>query len=84
MSLDKAIKHGKEHRKEYYKTAPKVDKTCRCHGGCEWCKGNRTHKYEKKMDNAYLNADKCVCCGEVVPEGRMVCKECEMLWIKDY
>ena len=46
MALNKAIKSGKEHRKEY--TGSKaIDKTCRNHGGCEWCKDNRTHKYKK-------------------------------------
>jgi hypothetical protein len=44
MSLDKAIKHGKEHRKEYYGSKA-IDKTCRNHGGCEWCEENRKHKY---------------------------------------
>ena len=24
-----------------------------------------------------FNVDTCVCCGAVVPEGRMVCPECE-------
>ena len=29
------------------------------------------------------NADRCVCCGAVVPEGRMVCPNCEAeLWPK--
>lgn len=23
------------------------------------------------------NSDKCVCCGEAIPEGRLVCKKCE-------
>ncbi len=23
--------------------------------------------------------DRCVCCGEVIPEGRMVCVKCEKL-----
>ena len=32
MSLDKAIEHGKEHRKPY-RGAKAVDKTCRNHGG---------------------------------------------------
>lgn len=31
--------------------------------------------------------DKCVCCGEYVPEGRQVCKSCETVhgaeWIKN-
>lgn len=46
MSLDKAIEHGKEHRKPYYR-AGKYDPTCRPHGGCPWCKRNRLHKHEK-------------------------------------
>lgn len=44
MSLDKAIEHGKEHRKEY-RGSKVIDKTCRNHGGCEWCEENRKHKY---------------------------------------
>ncbi len=53
MSLDKAIQHGKEHRKPY-KGSKLIDRTCRNHGGCDWCKGNRMHKYKKqeeKMNN---------------------------------
>lgn len=47
MSLNKAIKHGKEHRKPY--TGSKsFDKTCRNHGGCPWCEENRKYKYIKK------------------------------------
>lgn len=52
MGLEKAIKSGKEHRKEYkYKKnyCKSVDKTCRNHGSCPWCKGNRINKY-KNMD----------------------------------
>ena len=46
MALDKAIMSGKEHRKMY--TGSKaIDRTCRNHGGCEWCLGNRTYKYKK-------------------------------------
>ena len=44
MSLIKAIEHGKEHRKEY-RGSKAIDKTCRNHGGCEWCEENRKHKY---------------------------------------
>lgn len=47
MSLDKAIQSGKEHRKEY-SGGKAVDKRCRNHGDCEWCKGNRTHKNRKR------------------------------------
>lgn len=47
MSLDKAIEHGKEKRKQYY-GAKAVDRTCRNHGSCDWCKGNRLYKFKKK------------------------------------
>ena len=46
MGLDKAIQHGKEHRKPYH-GAKSVDSTCRNHGGCPWCEGNRLHQYRK-------------------------------------
>ena len=49
MSLDKAIKHGKEHRKPY-RGAKAVDASCRNHGDCPWCKGNRLHKEMKHGD----------------------------------
>ncbi len=49
MSLDKAIKHGKEKRKPYYKSG-RFDKTCRPNGGCPHCKGNRLNKYQKADD----------------------------------
>lgn len=42
MALDKAIQHGREHRKPY--TGGKaIDRTCRNHGSCDWCKGNRLY-----------------------------------------
>lgn len=47
MSFDKAIEHGKEHRKEY-RGAKAIDKTCRNHGGCEYCEGNRLFSSKKK------------------------------------
>lgn len=48
MSLDKSIEHGKEHRKPY-KGSKAVDSTCRNHGGCDWCEGNRMYKYKKRQ-----------------------------------
>lgn len=49
MSLNKAIDHGKEHRKPY--TGSKaIDKSCRNHGGCEWCAENRKHKNDKREE----------------------------------
>lgn len=51
MSLDKAIEHGKEHRRQY--TGSKsIDRTCRNHGGCDWCLENRLYKYIKKKNSA--------------------------------
>lgn len=48
--LDKAIEHGKEFRKPYYKKAQNSDKTCRCHGSCPRCYDNRMHKIQKKIE----------------------------------
>lgn len=44
MSLDKAIQHGKEHRKPY-RGSKAIDPSCRNHGSCSWCKRNRLHKF---------------------------------------
>ena len=49
MSLDKAIKHHKEHRKPYYGSKA-IDLSCRCHGGCDWCLENRMYKYKKELE----------------------------------
>ena len=52
MSLDKAIEHGKEHRKQYHGSKA-IDKTCRNHGGCDWCEENRkyrSHRLEESAD----------------------------------
>lgn len=47
MSLDKAIEHGKEKRKEY-RGSKATDRTCRNHGGCPWCVDNRLYKFRDK------------------------------------
>lgn len=47
MSLDKAIKYGKEKRKQY-RGAKAVDCTCRNHGSRDWGLSNRLHKFKKK------------------------------------
>ena len=52
MGLEKAIEHGKEHRKPY-PYCKQIDPSCRNHGGCQWCEGNRKHKYivrQRKID----------------------------------
>lgn len=54
MGMEKAIASGKEHRKEYFKKCEQVDKSCRCHGGCQWCLDNRMYhdnrEKEKMLD----------------------------------
>lgn len=47
MSLDKAIEHGKEHRKPY-RGAKAVDKACRNHGSDPWCAKCRIYKIKKR------------------------------------
>ena len=49
MGLEKAIKYKKEKRKPYRK-AKAVDKQCRNHGSCEWCKGNRLFGNKKRKE----------------------------------
>jgi hypothetical protein len=41
MSREKAIEHGKEHRKPYYDSR-RFDWSCRAHGSCPWCERART------------------------------------------
>lgn len=48
MSLDKAIRSRKEHRKKYYGSKA-IDRSCRNHGGCPWCEENRQYKNLKRM-----------------------------------
>jgi len=51
MSLEKAIEHGKEKRKPYYRSQ-RFDRSCRNHGGCPYCESNRLHKSKVKEDAA--------------------------------
>lgn len=54
MSLDKAIKHGKEKRKPYYGSKA-FDRTCRNHQGCQRCESNRLIQ-RTRQDRAALAA----------------------------
>lgn len=47
MSLDKAIKHGKEKRKPY-RGAKAIDPMCRNHGGCPACAKKRQYKIKRR------------------------------------
>lgn len=51
MSFDKAIEHHKEHRKEYTDSRA-FDRTCRCHGSCAYCEGNRRYR-EFRLEEKY-------------------------------
>lgn len=44
---EKSLK--KEHRKQWSNNK-RVAKSCRNHGGCEYCRGNRTHKFRSKNE----------------------------------
>ncbi len=48
MSLDKSIESGREHRQPYRKSL-RFDVTCRNHGSCGWCEGNRRHNSRKRI-----------------------------------
>jgi hypothetical protein len=48
MSLEKAIQHGKEHRKPY-RGSKRFDRSCRNHGGCPYCENNRAHPLKKAL-----------------------------------
>ncbi len=43
MALNKAIEHNKEHRKPY-RGSKCFDSSCRNHGSCDFCKGNRLYQ----------------------------------------
>lgn len=53
--MDKAIEHGKEKRKPYYKSG-RFDPTCRPHGGCPYCYNNRMHRHKKKINDTINEA----------------------------
>lgn len=49
--LDKAIKHGKEHRKPYYDSR-RFDRSCCNHRSCSYCRGNRLYNRRKSEQAA--------------------------------
>lgn len=51
MGLEKAIAHGKEHRKPYHDSRA-IAGECRNHGGCPHCTGNRLYSFEKQRQAA--------------------------------
>ena len=59
MSLDKAIKYGKEHRKPY-RGSKAFDKSCRNHGGCPYCEANRMHSTNVRKMKGIEDEDKSI------------------------
>ena len=51
MSHNKAIKHGKEHRRPY-RGSRRFDHSCRNHGGCGYCRGNRLYAASRRTVSA--------------------------------
>ena len=49
--LNKAISHGKEHRKEY-RGAKAVDPACRNHGSDDWAKDNRLYRSNRLLEKS--------------------------------
>ena len=47
MSMDKAIQHGKEKRKQYFDSR-RFARSCRAHGTCAYCRENRQFKFRDK------------------------------------
>lgn len=51
MTLNKAIEHGKEHRKPY-RGSKVFDPACRNNCGCFWCAGNRQIQKRRMHEKA--------------------------------
>lgn len=51
MSLDKALKSGKEKRK-ISRGGKAVSNGCRNHGSCPYCDGNRKHNEKRRLLSA--------------------------------
>jgi len=47
MSFDKSYPNRKDRRKPF-RGAKSFDASCRCHGGCSYCLGNRLHSTNKR------------------------------------
>ena len=64
LTWDEATEMGKTYRKDYSKSKA-FDRSCRCHGGCPYCEGNRKHNSHRhqpadevrQLKNGYLGYD---------------------------
>lgn len=59
MSLYKTIEHGKEHRRPY-RDSRAVDYTCRNHGACDWCRGNRQFNERREIERMSYKLNEAV------------------------
>jgi len=48
MAFDNQLGKGKDWRKPYYRSA-RFDRTCRNHGSCGWCEGNRRFANHRRL-----------------------------------
>lgn len=74
MGLEKAIASGKEHRQPY-RQSKAFDPSCRNHGGCPWCEGNRL--YQQHLDEIREKEETLELKGEYILEGEYIWESCE-------
>jgi len=51
MSFDKNYPNRKDHRKKYH-GSKRFDRSCRNHGNCPYCEGNRLYQARKEEEKA--------------------------------
>jgi len=51
MSFDKHYPNRKDWRKPYTKSK-RFDRSCRCHGGCDYCRNNRLAADKRRLEDA--------------------------------
>ena len=78
MSLDKAIKYGKEKRVEYRRSLA-FDRSCRNHGRCSYCENNRT--IQAQRENSRLEGQEDEFWGEhsLSDPDDIGCEECNKI-----
>ena len=47
---NKTVKHP-------YTGSKRIDKSCRCHGSCDWCRDNRQYQSNKKLQEMKQKLD---------------------------
>jgi len=78
MSLEKAIKYGKEKRVQYRRSLA-FDRTCRNHGSCEYCKSNRTIQSQREKDRLHGQEDEYFGWHNLPDWRRFICGKLNMM-----